>query len=423
MAALGPPSFPTINSILIAPTQLSVVFTPPSSDGGSPIINYQYQYFTGGSFLTAATITSPILIVGLTKGTPYQVTIRAVNSVGSGANSNTVSVSTSITAPSAPTITNIITRNTELTVVFTEPIDNGGSPIINYQYSIGTGFVPAGITSSPLLITGLTNTQAYPITIRAVNSVGSGANSNTVTGTPMADECNGKCNCYLGINGISCCQYCDLEQDCDCKNWCCDEIEKIISSWYSCIPVNTVINTLAYRLGVLNVSNDKRLGYNITSTINTILPPFNNNLFMSINDEMGFNNMDVAMPENYGVSNETTGQVKLMFAKIMFSGIGNSGESQTLFQNPLEFETPLGKLDRFTFKIYYDDAAITPVWLASPFSSVAQEWNAIINIEEEVSKAGRTTGWGPNPTIPVPSNPNATPYLSYTSKDNPNNRK
>jgi hypothetical protein len=80
--------------------------------------------------------------------------------------------------------------------------------------------------------------------------------------------------------------------------------------------VNTIIQTAAYRLGVLDVSPK----INITSTVNTILPPLNNNLFMSINDEMGFNNLDVSMPEDYSVTgNETTSQVKLMFAKIMFS--------------------------------------------------------------------------------------------------------
>ena len=422
MATLTPPSAPTINTINPAPTQLSVVFTPPTSNGGSPITNYEYSIVTDGAFAFAGTITSPITITGLIEGTPYQVTIRAINSVGVGANSNTFSVSTTTRPPSAPTINNIVVRNTELSVQFTPPTDNGGSPITDYQYSTGTGFSSANTTTSPLLITGLTNGTLYPVTIRAVNSAGTGKDSNTVSAKPVADNCYGKCNCFLGITGESCCQYCDLEADCECEKHCCAEIEKIVSSWYSCIPVNTVINTLAYRLGILNIGNNK-IGYNITSTINTILPPFNNNLFMSINDEMGFNNLDVAMPENYTVSNETTGQVKLMFAKIMFSGIGGSGESQTLFQNPLEFETPLGKLDRFTFKIYYDDAAITPVWLASPFSSVAQEWNAIINIEEEVSKAARTSGWGSNPTVPVPSNPNATPYLYYTSKDNPNNRK
>jgi hypothetical protein len=145
---------------------------------------------------------------------------------------------------------------------------------------------------------------------------------------------------------------------------------------------------------------------------------------MSINDEMGFNNLDVAMPEDYSVTgNETTGQVKLMFAKVMFSGIGKSGDSQTCFQNPRVFETPLAKLDHLTFKIYYDDAALTPVWLSSPFPQLVNEWNGTINIEEEVSNASRTVGWSTNPTLPIPTNPDATPFLGFTSRDNPNNVK
>jgi hypothetical protein len=355
--------------------------------------------------------------------------MRAVNSVGAGPNSNTVFTSTSITVPDAPIISTIVSRNEQLGVIFIAPPSNGGSTI-NYQYSInGTSgsfsTIGSGISNftintssfSTFVINNLNNTQTYPVAMRAVNSAGVGPNSNVVSGTPTYDECNYECDCFDSTK--TCCKYCDLDRQCNCEERCCAEIETIISSWYSCLPVNTVINTLAYRLGAI----DPYRGFNITSTVNSILPPFNNNLFMSINDEMGFNNMDVAMPENYGVSNETTGQVKLMFAKIMFSGIGKSGESQTLFQNPLVFDTPLGKLDRFTFKIYYDDAAITPVWLSNPFVQAETEWNAIVNIEEEVSQASRATGWGSNPTIPIPSNPNATPYLSYTSKDNPNNRK
>ena len=46
-----------------------------------------------------------------------------------------------------------------------------------------------------------------------------------------------------------------------------------------------------------------------------------------------------------------------------------------------------------------------------------------INIEEEIGVASRTTAWGPNPTIPIPANPNATQFLALTSKDNPVNTK
>jgi hypothetical protein len=271
----------------------------------------------------------------------------------------------------------------------------------------------------------ISNMIATPEITTFTNITNSDGTSVVVGAAPaltstVSDGCNSTCNCFDTTRGLPCCKYCNLETDCNCTNICCGEIDKIITTWYGCIPVNTIIQTAAYRLGILDIAPT----INITSTINSILPPFNNNLFMSINDEMGFNNLDVGMPEDYSVNgNETTGQVKLMFAKIMFSGIGRSGESQTLFQNPLTFETPLGKLDHLSFKIYYDDAALTPVWLSSPFPQLVNEWNATINIEEEIGNANRATGWGPNPTVPVPTNPNATPFLEFTSKDNPNNAK
>lgn len=365
---------------------------------------------------------APVMTFQTVQSLPSDVNVTVIPSV----DTNLSIFAASLTVPSAPTISSIISRNQELGVVFKAPTSDGGAPITYYQYSTGGSFVstvsvvPIVIntsTFSTFVIDGLINGQTYPVTIRAANSVGIGANSNTVSGTPTPDDCNNTCNCFDPSK--NCCKYCDLNTDCFCDERCCEVIDTIISSWYSCLPVNTVINTMAYRLGIL----DLQKAFNITSTVNSILPAFNNNLFMSINDEMGFNNLDVAMPEDYTVSNDTTGQVKLMFAKIMFSGIGKSGESQTLFQNPLVFETPLGKLDRFTFKIYYDDAALTPVWLSNPFVQAQTEWNAIINIEEEIAQASRATGWGSNPTVPIPNNPNATPYLSYTSKNNPNNKK
>ena len=88
---------------------------------------------------------------------------------------------------------------------------------------------------------------------------------------------------------------------------------------------------------------------------------------MQINDEQGFNNMDIAMNENYMIGNETTSQVKLVAAKILMANVGDSGISQTLIQNPSIFENTLGKLDRLNIKIYYDNDTITPAWLLLPF--------------------------------------------------------
>jgi len=145
------------------------------------------------------------------------------------------------------------------------------------------------------------------------------------------------------------------------------------------------------------------------------------NFLLQINDEQGFNNMDLTMPENYNVSNETTGQVKFVSGKILMADIGNTGVSQTVIQNPSIFENALGKLDRLDFKIYYDDHAMTPAWLYMPYFLSLNEWNATFQIDEQVGFASQDSGWGKRPTVEVPTNPDATPYLYYTHKDNPNN--
>ncbi len=86
------PTAPAITGITPGNEQLSVAFTPPSSNGGLSITNYQYSIDNGNNWITPApaVTTSPLLITGLTNGITYNVTLRAVNSVGSGAASATV---------------------------------------------------------------------------------------------------------------------------------------------------------------------------------------------------------------------------------------------------------------------------------------------------------------------------------------------
>jgi hypothetical protein len=136
-----------------------------------------------------------------------------------------------------------------------------------------------------------------------------------------------------------------------------------------------------------------------------------------LNPDHSFNNLDISMSEDYTVSNETTGQVQLMCAKLLVQGVGSGEISESAIQNPIIFDNPLGKLDRFTFKMYIDDVAITPLWLYFPFDIGINEWNATFQIVEEVALADRTTGFSGNvPTIPIPSNPSSLPYFGLTSK-------
>ena len=100
-----------------------------------------------------------------------------------------VTIGNSATAPSAATNLTATAGDGQVEIAFTAGAD-GGAAITNYEYTTdgGTTWValnPADATS-PITITGLTNGTQYNIQIRAVNSVGAGAASATVTATPQA---------------------------------------------------------------------------------------------------------------------------------------------------------------------------------------------------------------------------------------------
>jgi hypothetical protein len=199
-----------------------------------------------------------------------------------------------------------------------------------------------------------------------------------------------------------------------CLSTCCTYINSLLTKWYACLPVNSVIGTLSYRLGLLSIAPNQ---YNIISTIQNIISTGNLNFLMQINDEQGFNNMDIAMNEDTFVSTDTTGQLKLVAAKILMGNVGDTGISQTLIQNPSIFENTLGKLDRLNIKIYYDDPYITPAWKFLPFQYDVNEWDATFQIDEEVGFINQDPKWATGPSVPVPKNANETPYLYFIDKE------
>jgi len=204
-----------------------------------------------------------------------------------------------------------------------------------------------------------------------------------------------------------------------CSTSCAIAIQRISRAWYGCLPTNTTIASLNFRLGINNLELDNfSFTVRLLSTLST-----NADYLMQINEEQGFNNIDIAMDENYNISNETTGQVKLMSAKILTGGLGSGEISQTVIQNPIMFENYLGKLDKLSFKIYYNDTSITPAWQAIPFGDlVFNEWEATFQIEESIGFVDRNTGFGSEPTVPIPMEPDHSSYILYASKTNPNQK-
>ena len=98
-AEIALPEPPTALTAIAGNGEATISFTP-SSDGGSPITNYNYS-LDGSTYipLSPASSTSPITIPGLVNGSTYTVYLKAVNAAGESVASSSVNVT-----PVAPVI-------------------------------------------------------------------------------------------------------------------------------------------------------------------------------------------------------------------------------------------------------------------------------------------------------------------------------
>jgi len=145
------------------------------------------QFDINGS--TSNDFTSLTAQQTLLNGSSLQIRVAIINNAGNEyIQLDNVTVSgVALTAPLSPSISSIDEGNEQLLVNFT-PGNDGGSSITDFEYSINNGlnWISAGTTSSPILITGLTNGTSYSVQIRGINAIGNGDASNTVVGTPQA---------------------------------------------------------------------------------------------------------------------------------------------------------------------------------------------------------------------------------------------
>ncbi|TFB77325.1 fibronectin type III domain-containing protein [Cryobacterium glaciale] len=176
------PGAPTISAVqATSGTAVSVSFTAGFSSG--PVTDYEYRV-DSGSWVSAGMTASPLLVSGLSAGTLYSISVRAVNGVGGGAVSLPASVTT-LSAPAAPTISAVVRGDRSATVSYVAGAE-GGSAITGVEYQTGSGgtWTNAGTISSPLLLSGLTNGTEYAVTVRLVNAIGTSAGSAAMMVTP-----------------------------------------------------------------------------------------------------------------------------------------------------------------------------------------------------------------------------------------------
>lgn len=189
------PGAPRLTNATAARSSATVDFDA-GSDNLAPITNYEYRLNGTGSWtaLSPADTTSPVTVPGLPNGTSIDIELRAVNSEGGGTASNSMTVIPQ-GPPSAPRSVSTSAGDGVATISFTDPADDGGHAITNYQYSLDAGATwrtlsPAS-TASPISITGLANGVTYQIQIRAINSQGDGDASSSLATTPNTPAIGG----------------------------------------------------------------------------------------------------------------------------------------------------------------------------------------------------------------------------------------
>lgn len=191
------PPIPTLTShTLIGPEQkVRIYFTVLSSSAAYGWTDVDYST-DGGVTLYPATVG----IVSVTEfyaefllpfGVVYDVSLRLrtkttiPTAYWSGTWSTPMEIPVGVNTPTEPTITSVTPGDSKLTVAFTPPANDGGSPITGYEYSISGGGAHTAIgTTSPFDVTGLTNGFVYTLILRAVNANGEGQWSLPASGTP-----------------------------------------------------------------------------------------------------------------------------------------------------------------------------------------------------------------------------------------------
>src|SRR3989440_210932 len=193
----GPPTAPQGLSASPGDATVTLTWSAPSSNGGSPITNYRIYRGTSSNGETLKTTIGNVLTytdTTVTNGVTYYYQVSAVNNVGEGPRSNEASATPSApppppTPPSAPTNLVATVGNAQVTLTWQAPASNGGSPITNYRIYRAT--TSGGETLKATIgnhlthtATPLTNAVTYYSQVSAVNNVGEGLRSNEASATP-----------------------------------------------------------------------------------------------------------------------------------------------------------------------------------------------------------------------------------------------
>jgi hypothetical protein len=180
------PNPPTNVTAALVSGNIVVSFTAPIYQGITPVTSYTVISNPGNIQVNG--VSSPITVTGLTSGLTYTFTVIANNTAGNSEPSEPSNAVETVTVPDAPTSVAATAGDSQATITFTAPVNDGGAAITSYTVTS----TPGGFTSSgpvsPLTVTGLINGTEYTFAVVATNSVGNSEpseSSNSITPNPL----------------------------------------------------------------------------------------------------------------------------------------------------------------------------------------------------------------------------------------------
>jgi len=165
---------------------LTVSWTEPEDDGGSPLTGYAVTLTPGGKTCKVDQDATSCDISGLTVGTTYIAKVVAINGVGTSVAASSSSMKI-VGAPSAVRNLTASALSKGAKLYFAPPANNGGSAILNYYFSVTgpggfsfeSGPVAASKVKGSYAITKLTKGVAYTIVVTVDNEFGMSAEAKT----------------------------------------------------------------------------------------------------------------------------------------------------------------------------------------------------------------------------------------------------
>jgi hypothetical protein len=148
-------------------------------------------------------------------------------------------------------------------------------------------------------------------------------------------------------------------------------------------PANKSIDQygLGYNLGFAKVDTP----YNSIQRATSFFKILDDYIYLKMNPEYNMNQLDVSRQENFAATQDPVAESQLYNCKLLLNTFGSY--AQTVVQNPVFFNPPIGKLDKLSFQ-WYD---ITGTLI----DNTDCEWSAVLQITESVLVAT------PDSTLPA----------------------